>query len=207
MVDPRSRAQRIREAQMIRKAQEEARARNSSSGQMREDRQRPAYGSGYPMMGATSQAVQAPSIQAKPGLGQMARGMALNAAMNKGVETATPYVKEGMNTAKEKLVNIFPRTPEPMGSLPGSTAATANMENLVTPSRVEQVLAAEDIGSKAGMLQGATAAQPGFMSMLSGLGSQMGPMMMQYGMPLLGAYALSRMFSSGGYVGPLSKKG
>jgi len=166
---------------------------------MRDDRQR-TQPSTQPIIGATSQAVQAPSIQAKPGLGQMARGMALNAAMNKGIETATPYVKD-------KLVNIFPRTPEPMGSLPGSTAATANMENLVTPSRVEQVLAAEDIGSKAGMLQGATAAQPGFMSMLSGLGSQMGPMMMQYGMPLLGAYALSRMFSSGGYVGPLSKKG
>jgi len=195
----RAQQQQIRLANQRRAASDPYQLKRTG-GQMRDDRQR-TQPSTQPIIGATSQAVQAPSIQAKPGLGQMARGMALNAAMNEGMDVATPYVKE-------KLVNIMPRTPEPMGSLPGSTAATANMENLITPSRVAKTAATENIGAQTGLLKGAeAAAQPGFMGMLSGLGAQMGPMMMQYGMPLLGAYALSRMLSSGGYVGPLSKKG
>jgi len=165
-----------------------------TGGQMREDRQRPAYGSGYPMMGATSQAVQAPSIQAKPGLGQMARGQVLNAAMNEGMDVATPYVKEGMNTAKEKLVEINP-------------LKAVMARGQADPSMDDAAIRAAQLGGSAGDAAAMGAAQPGFMNMLSGLGAQMGPMMMQYGMPILGAYALSQMLSRGGYVGPLSKKG
>jgi len=192
-MDNRAR-QRMQRENLNRRANAEARARGLSGGQMRQDRQRTQPTQG-PIVGATSQAYQAmpagPTGQMKrPSLGQMATGM----AMNRGME--------------EVERRIFPRTSEPMGSLPGSTAATASMENLVTPSRVARTAATENIGAQTGLLKGAEAAvQPGFMSMLSGLGSQMGPLMAQYGMPLLGAYALSRMLASGGYVGPLSKKG
>lgn len=160
--------------------------RKGSGGQMRDDRQR-TQPSTQPIMGATSQAVQAPSIQAKPGLGQMARGIALNTAMNKGMDAATPYVEE-------KLVELNPLK---------AVMARGQADSTIDDAAIR----AAQLGGSAGDAAAMGAAQPGFMGMLSGLGAQMGPMMMQYGMPLLGAYALSRMLSSGGYVGPLSKKG